>query len=92
MINICYDLSINTSEKGETIMLDFRNGNISDCMQRYELYTCCRASESDTARSFPAYQTSEKTYGTELFIRDKKKLRLTPAGEILRSASGNHEK
>ena len=28
----------------------------------------------------------EKTYGTELFIRDKKKLRLTPAGEILRSA------
>lgn len=55
-------------------------------MQRYELYTCCRAPESDTARSFPAYQTSGKTYGTELFIRDKKKLRLTPAGEILRSA------
>ena len=24
MINICYGLSINTSEKGETIMLDFR--------------------------------------------------------------------
>ena len=55
-------------------------------MQRYELYTCCRAPESDTARSSQHIKHLEKTYGTELFIRDKKKLRLTPAGEILRSA------
>lgn len=28
----------------------------------------------------------EKEYDSPLFVRDKKKLRLTPAGEILRSA------
>ena len=86
MINICYGLSINTSEKGETIMLDFR-------METF-LTVCNDMNFTHAAEHLNLTQPAvsqhikhlEKTYGTELFIRDKKKLRLTPAGEILRSA------
>ena len=56
MINICYDLSINTSEKGETIMLDFRMETFLTVCNDMNFTHAARASESDTARSFPAYQ------------------------------------
>ena len=70
MINICYDLSVNTSAKGETIMLDFR-------METF-LTVCNDMNFTHAAEHLNLTQPAvsqhikhlEKTYGTELFIRD----------------------
>ena len=69
MINICYGLSINTSEKGETIMLDFRMETFLTVCNDMNFTHAAEHLNLTQPAVFPAYQTSGKDLRYRAFYK-----------------------